>query len=137
MNAWRRRRVPARRVSQRENEETAAAFVLLAVIGEEGSGNVPAARRTVTPSVNGGVPSRANSCSRPLRPRVGRRCSAAPCPVGGENADHLKMEACLIFKSPLKVIFKPSAENAKTQGKRPFSDLQGHFRVHEAVAQPL
>jgi len=37
------------------------------------------------------------------------------------------MAACLIFKKPLKIISKPPAENARTQGKRPFSDLQGHF----------
>jgi hypothetical protein len=38
------------------------------------------------------------------------------------------MAACFIFKRPLKVIFKPPAENARTEGKPPFSDLQGHFR---------
>jgi hypothetical protein len=37
------------------------------------------------------------------------------------------MAACFIFKRPLKVISKPSAENAKTQEKAPFSDLHGHF----------
>jgi len=31
------------------------------------------------------------------------------------------------FKRPLKVIFKLSADNAKTQGKLPFSHLQGYF----------
>jgi hypothetical protein len=49
-------------------------------------------------------------------------------PVGGEHAEHLKMAACLIFKRPLKVIFKPPAENARTQGKPPFSHIHGHFR---------
>jgi hypothetical protein len=53
--------------------------------------------------------------------------SGAVSPVGGENAEHLKMAACLIFKRPLKVISKPPAENARTQGKRPFSDLQVIF----------
>jgi hypothetical protein len=38
------------------------------------------------------------------------------------------MVACFIFKRPLKVISKPLAENARTQGKRPFSYLHGHFR---------
>jgi hypothetical protein len=38
------------------------------------------------------------------------------------------MAACLIFKRPLKVISKPPAGNAGTQGKQPFSDFQGQFR---------
>jgi hypothetical protein len=42
----------------------------------------------------------------------------------------LKKAACLIYKRPLKVISKPPAENARTQGKKPFSDLQGHFGGH-------
>jgi hypothetical protein len=37
------------------------------------------------------------------------------------------MAACFISKRPVKVISKPLAENARTRGKRPFSDLQGHF----------
>jgi len=37
------------------------------------------------------------------------------------------MAACLIYKPVLKVISKPPAEIARTQGKRPFADLQGHF----------
>jgi hypothetical protein len=40
------------------------------------------------------------------------------------------MAACLIFKGPLKVIFKSPTENAKTIGKRPFSDVHGHFHGH-------
>jgi hypothetical protein len=56
-----------------------------------------------------------------------KRCRA---PVGDENGEHLKMAACLIFKRPLKVISKPSAENARTQGNRPFSNVYGHFRSH-------
>jgi hypothetical protein len=44
------------------------------------------------------------------------------------------MAACFIFKRPLKVIFKPLAENARTRGKRPFSDVQGNFRGD--VGQP-
>jgi hypothetical protein len=48
-------------------------------------------------------------------------------PVGGENAEHLKMAACLIFNGLLKIIFKLSGENARTQGKRPFSDVHRHF----------
>ena len=65
---------------------------------------------------------------RPQHPtaRVGRRCSAAPSPVGGEQAEHPKMAACLIFKRPLRVIFKPPAENARTQGKPPFSHVRSH-----------
>jgi len=46
--------------------------------------------------------------------------SGAVPPVGGENAEHLKMAACLIFKTPLKVISKPLGENARTSGKLPF-----------------
>jgi hypothetical protein len=42
------------------------------------------------------------------------------------------MAACLIFKRPLKVIFKPPPENAKTQGKRPFSDVHVHFHDNPA-----
>jgi hypothetical protein len=38
------------------------------------------------------------------------------------------MAACFIFKGPLKVISKPSPENARTQGKPPFSHVRGHFR---------
>jgi hypothetical protein len=63
--------------------------------------------------------------------------SGAVPPVGGENAEHLKMAACLIFKRPLKVIFKPPAENARTQGKQPFSDFQGHFRGDVLAARPV
>jgi hypothetical protein len=44
------------------------------------------------------------------------------------------MAACLIYKRVLKVISKPLAENARTQGKRPFSDLHGHF--HGDARQP-
>jgi hypothetical protein len=43
------------------------------------------------------------------------------------------MAACLIFKSPLKVISKPPAENAGRQAKRPFSDVHGHF--HDNAGQ--
>jgi hypothetical protein len=53
---------------------------------------------------------------------------AVPPPVGGENAEHVKMAACFNFNRPLKVISKPPAENARTQGKRPFSDVHGLFR---------
>src|SRR6516164_3547462 len=42
--------------------------------------------------------------------QVGRGCSAAPAPGRGENAEHLKMAACLTYKSPLKIIFEPAAE---------------------------
>jgi hypothetical protein len=56
-------------------------------------------------------------------------------PVGGENAEHLKMAECLICKRPLKVIFKLSAENARTTRKLPFSDLHGHFRGHENMLE--
>jgi hypothetical protein len=55
-------------------------------------------------------------------------------PRRGENAEHLKMAACFIFERPLKIISKPPAENARTQGKRPFSDAHGHF--HRRCAQP-
>jgi hypothetical protein len=44
------------------------------------------------------------------------------------------MAACLIYKRPLKVISKPPAENARTQGKRPFSDFHVHF--HDNARQP-
>jgi hypothetical protein len=44
------------------------------------------------------------------------------------------MAACLIFNRLLKVNSKSPAENARTQGKRPFSDLQGHF--HGDAGQP-
>jgi hypothetical protein len=44
------------------------------------------------------------------------------------------MAACFISKRPVKVIPKPLAENARTQGKRSFSDLQGHF--HGYAGQP-
>jgi hypothetical protein len=50
-------------------------------------------------------------------------------PPQGENAGHLKMAACLIYTRVLKVISKPPAENARTQGRRPFSDFQAHFRA--------
>jgi hypothetical protein len=40
------------------------------------------------------------------------------------------MAASFIFKGPLKVISKPPAENARSAGKRPFSDLHGHFHDH-------
>jgi len=50
-------------------------------------------------------------------------------PVGGENTEHLKIVACFIFTRPLKVIFKLPAENARTRGKQPFSDVHGHFRA--------
>jgi hypothetical protein len=39
------------------------------------------------------------------------------------------MAACFIFKRPLRVIFKPLAENARTRGKQTFSDVHGHFRA--------
>jgi hypothetical protein len=37
------------------------------------------------------------------------------------------MASRLIFKRPLKVIFKLSAEHVKTQVRRPFSDVHGIF----------
>jgi hypothetical protein len=55
-------------------------------------------------------------------------------PVGDENAEHLKMASRLIYKRVLKVIFKLSAEHARTPRKLSFSDLDGHF--HGNVGQP-
>ena len=49
-------------------------------------------------------------------------------PIGGESAEHLKMAACFISKRPVKVISMPPAENARTQGKRPFSRRYGAAR---------
>ena len=63
-------------------------------------------------------------------PRVGRRCSAAPSPRRGEVAEDLEMALRLIYKRVLKVIFKLSAEHARTSRKLSFSDLHGHFRDH-------
>src|SRR5215469_17584526 len=65
-----------------------------------------------------------------LRPGSAADVQRRRPPVAGEHAEHLKMAACLIFKRPLKVIFKPPAENARTQGKPPFSHVHGHFRGH-------
>ena len=54
--------------------------------------------------------------------------------VGGENAEHLQMAVCLIFKRPMEVISKPPAENTENQGKAPFSHVHGHFRGHAGRA---
>jgi hypothetical protein len=44
------------------------------------------------------------------------------------------MATCLIFKGPLKVISKLSAEHSRTQGKQPFLGLHGHF--HDDAPDP-
>jgi hypothetical protein len=64
----------------------------------------------------------------PLRPGSATDVQRRRPPVGGENAEHLKMAACLIFKRLLKIIFNPPPENARTQGNQPFSDVHIHFR---------
>jgi hypothetical protein len=46
------------------------------------------------------------------------------------------MAACLIFKRPLKVILNLPTENARTQGKQPFSDLHGHFHGDTGQLDP-
>jgi hypothetical protein len=44
------------------------------------------------------------------------------------------MAARFIFNRLLKIIFKLSAENAKTLGNLPFSNVHGHF--HDNAGQP-
>ena len=47
-------------------------------------------------------------------------------PIGGENAEHVKMAAYLIFKRPLKVISKLLAEMPELKGN-------GHFQMFTAI----
>jgi hypothetical protein len=72
--------------------------------------------------------------ANPLRPGSAADVQRRRAPVGGENAEHVKMPACLIFNRLLKVSFKPPVGNDRTQGKQPFSDLHVHF--HGDARQP-
>jgi hypothetical protein len=60
---------------------------------------------------------------------VGRRCSAALSPLGGEHAEHLKMAGCLIFKKRLKINFSSRPNMPKGNGhftcSRPFACRAG------------
>jgi hypothetical protein len=73
-------------------------------------------------------------CGRPLRAGSAADVQRRHPPVGGEVAEDLEMASRLIYKRVLKVIFKLSAEHARTSRKLSFSDLHGHF--HGNLGQP-
>jgi hypothetical protein len=63
---------------------------------------------------------------RPTISGVGRS------PVGGGNAGHMEMAACLIYTRPLKIISNAPTENARSPGKWPFPDFHGYFHGNPA-----
>jgi hypothetical protein len=54
----------------------------------------------------------------------------SPSPVGGGSAGHLEMAETLIFTRLLEIISTRSVGNAESPGRRPFTDLQGHFHEY-------
>ena len=68
----------------------------------------------------------AASTASPYGPGSAADVQRRRSPRRGENAEHLKMAACVIYKSPLKVISKRRLKMPELKGK-------SHFQIFKAI----